>query len=86
MSFTVDDIEQTARHPARVGITLASPRGEARGIDRNRGMWIADPDGNRIEIMEMAPDCIQREAVVAMKAGKGRQSLLVPRHPKRVEA
>ena len=29
-----------------------------------------DPDGHRIEIMEMAPNCIQYEALAALKAGK----------------
>jgi len=34
-----------------------------RGVDGNRGMWVVDPDGNRIEIMEMAPQCDQYEAI-----------------------
>jgi lactoylglutathione lyase len=42
-------------------------------------MWIVDPDGNRIEIMEMAPDCIQWDAIAKMKAGGGPTALLVPR-------
>jgi len=81
LSLTVDDIEETERHLARVGIALESPRKDSRGVDRNRGMWIADPDGNRIEIMEMAPNCIQWEAIAAMKAGKGKQALMAPRNP-----
>jgi len=30
-----------------------------RGADGNRQAWIEDPDGNRIELMEMHPDCLQ---------------------------
>jgi lactoylglutathione lyase len=81
LSLTVEDIEETERHLQEVGIPLESPRKEARGVDRNRGMWIVDPDGNRIEIMEMAPDCIQWEAIARMKAGGGPTALLAPRRP-----
>jgi catechol 2,3-dioxygenase-like lactoylglutathione lyase family enzyme len=86
LSLAVDDIEETERHLARVGIPLEAPRSDRRGVDRNRGMWIADPDGNRIEIMEMAPDCIQWEAIAAMKAGRGKTALVAPSRPKKVEA
>ncbi len=54
---------------AEAGIQLMRPRNPGRGIDGNRGMWIADPDGNQIEIMEMAPNCIQYEAERAVLAG-----------------
>ena len=86
LSLTVDDIEETKRHLARVGIPLTAPRRETRGVDRNRGMWIADPDGNRIEIMEMAPDCIQWDAIAALKAGHGKTALTAPSGPRKVEA
>jgi lactoylglutathione lyase len=79
LCLTVDDIEATARHLASVGIPLTSPLDPAkRGVDNNRGMWVEDPDGNRIEIMEMAPDCIQWAAVKQLKAGGGPTSLLAP--------
>jgi catechol 2,3-dioxygenase-like lactoylglutathione lyase family enzyme len=86
LSLTVDDIEETERHLARVGIPLEAPRKDTRGVDRNRGMWISDPDGNRIEIMEMAPNCIQWEAIADWKAGKPPQAIMAPRSPKKVEA
>ena len=50
----------------------------AEGVDGNRGMWVTDPDGNRIEIMEMAPDCAQYEAIKAMRNGGPPQSLVRP--------
>ncbi len=33
------------------------------GLDGNRQSWLQDPDGNRIELMEMAPDCLQFQAI-----------------------
>ena len=33
------------------------------GLDGNRQAWLQDPDGNRIELMEMAPDCLQYKAI-----------------------
>lgn len=81
LSLTVDDIEETERHLESVGIRLEAPRKEARGVDGNRGMWIVDPDGNRIEIMEMAPDCLQWQAIAAMKAGRGKQAVVAPLRP-----
>ncbi|WP_417310754.1 VOC family protein [Devosia sp.] len=69
LCLTTPDIEATAAHLEAVGIALTSPlKPEHRGVDGNRGMWITDPDGNRIEIMEMASDCIQYEAIKALKA------------------
>ena len=79
LCLTTDDIEATEAHLKSVGIPLTSPlRKDHRGVDGNRGMWITDPNGNRIEIMEMAPNCIQYEALKALKAGKGATTLLKP--------
>jgi catechol 2,3-dioxygenase-like lactoylglutathione lyase family enzyme len=79
LCLTTDDIERTEDHLNSVGIPLTSPlRRDHRGVDGNRGMWITDPNGNRIEIMEMAPDCIQYEALKALREGKGATTLLKP--------
>jgi catechol 2,3-dioxygenase-like lactoylglutathione lyase family enzyme len=79
LCLTTDDIEKTEDHLNSVGIPLTSPlRRDHRGVDGNRGMWITDPNGNRIEIMEMAPDCIQYEALKALREGKGATTLLKP--------
>jgi len=79
LCLTTDDIEATAAHLAGVGIALTSPLNPTRrGVDGNRGMWIADPDGNRIEIMEMAPNCLQYEALRALRAGEKPHALVRP--------
>lgn len=82
LSLTVDDIDATAAHLEKVGIPLSQPRRTTRGVDNNRGMWIEDPDGNRIEIMEMAPDCIQWAAIKDLHAGKPKHALVRPCNPK----
>lgn len=78
LSLQAEDIEATVAHLEKVGIPLTSPLKEKRGVDRNRGCWIDDPDGNRIELMEMAPNCIQYDALKALAAGKGPTALLAP--------
>jgi len=79
LCLTSEDIEATAAHLASVGIPLTSPLNPAkRGVDGNRGMWITDPDGNRIEIMEMAPNCLQYEALKALRAGEKPHALVRP--------
>ncbi|HTJ58702.1 MAG TPA: VOC family protein [Devosiaceae bacterium] len=81
LCLTTQDIEMTARQLAELGIPLTSPlRPDHRGLDGNRGMWIADPDGNRIEIMEMAPDCIQYQALAARREGRKPTALVRPQN------
>jgi lactoylglutathione lyase len=82
LSLSVDDIEATEAHLKRVGIALSQPRRNERGVDHNRGAWIEDPDGNRIEIMEMAPGCIQYAAIRDFHAGRPPHSLVAPRRPR----
>ena len=79
LCLTTDDIEATEAHLKSVGIPLPSPlRKDHRGVDGNRGMWITDPNGNRIEIMEMAPGCIQYEALRALRTTGEPTALLRP--------
>jgi lactoylglutathione lyase len=82
LCLTTDDIEVTAAHLAEVGVPLTSPLDPSRrGVDGNRGMWITDPDGNRIEIMEMAANCVQYEALKAVRAGQAPHVLVKPLKP-----
>ncbi len=75
LCLTSPDLDMTEAHLKSVGIPLSRPRSPKRGVDGNRGMWIEDPDGIRIEIMEMAADCIQHQAVANLHAGKPPQAL-----------
>lgn len=78
LCLTTSDIEAAEHYLTSVGVPLEAPRNPNRGADGNRGMWVVDPDGNRIEIMEMAPNCIQYEALKAWSAGRVVTSLLRP--------
>lgn len=69
LCLTVEDIDVAEAELKKAGVELMRPRDPRRGLDGNRGMWIEDPDGRQIEIMEMAPDCIQAEAVRNLRAG-----------------
>ncbi|GAB5428076.1 MAG: VOC family protein [Devosia indica] len=61
MCFTIEDLEGTTKRIKAAGIALTS---EIKpGLDGNRQAWIEDPDGNRIELMEMAQDCLQLQAI-----------------------
>ena len=64
--FTVDDLDAVIARLAERGVPLSRPRKVA--IDRNAQAWVEDPDGNRIELMEMSPDCLHLEAIARMKA------------------
>jgi lactoylglutathione lyase len=82
LCLTTDDIEATAAHLRNVGIeATAALDPNRRGVDGNRGMWVTDPDGNRIEIMEMAPHCLQYEAIAAIRAGKPPHAHVRPTRP-----
>ncbi|NEI73796.1 VOC family protein [Rhizobium lusitanum] len=63
--LTIDNLDVAAAKLEKAGIALTSPI--KSGLDGNRGAWIEDPDGNRIELMEMAPDCLQYRAIAALK-------------------
>lgn len=75
LSLAVRDLDATEAALKAAGIALSRPRKEGRGVDGNRGMWIEDPDGNRIEIMEMAPDCIQHRALARLREGQPPEAL-----------
>jgi lactoylglutathione lyase len=64
--FTIADLDVEAARLAKAGVALTSQI--KTGLDGNRGTWIVDPEGNRIELMEMAPNCIQYRAIAALKA------------------
>lgn len=69
MCLTVDDIDAVLAQVATAGIKLLLPLKTA--IDGNRQAWLEDPDGNRIELMEMAPDSLQYAAIKRLHAEAG---------------
>jgi catechol 2,3-dioxygenase-like lactoylglutathione lyase family enzyme len=57
LCLEVDDINEIAEHIKSKGITLdVEPK---QGKDFNYQCWVRDPDGNRIEFMQMSPDSPQ---------------------------
>ena len=66
LCLTVDDIDSVIEQLAANGVPLTRPKKMA--IDRNNQAWIEDPDGNRIELMQMAPDCLHFEAIRRLQA------------------
>lgn len=62
----VDDIEAVAKALEAKGVALTAA--VKTGADGNRQAWMEDPDGNRIELMQMAPDGIQAKAIARLRA------------------
>lgn len=55
--LAVDDMEATLRQLAANGLPIT---GEPQlGLDSNWQYWVTDPDGNRIELMQVMPDSPQ---------------------------
>ncbi|MHA6297142.1 VOC family protein [Devosia sp. CAU 1758] len=64
LCLTIDDLDATVQRIQDAGIVLTSQI--SMGLDGNRQAWIEDPDGNRIELMEMNPDCLQLKAIARL--------------------
>ncbi|MBS4223304.1 VOC family protein [Lederbergia citrea] len=57
LCLEVTDIHEIADHIKSQGLTLdVEPK---QGLDHNYQCWVKDPDGNRIEFMQMHPDAPQ---------------------------
>lgn len=67
MCLAVPDIEQTVRELDAAGIEMIRPK--IKAIDGNWQTWIEDPDGHRIELMQMEEDGMQLQAIRRMLAG-----------------
>jgi lactoylglutathione lyase len=59
-SLRVDDMEATLRDLSDRGLPLTGQ--PSMGLDNNWQYWITDPDGNRIELMQIMPDSPQAAA------------------------
>jgi lactoylglutathione lyase len=61
LSLHVDDlVASLAEWRSRGLVADGEPK---RGADGNLGFWVTDPDGVRIEMMELAPDGLQGSAL-----------------------
>ncbi len=65
LCLTVDDIDSIIDQLAAKEVALTRPKKLA--IDGNHQAWIEDPDGNRIELMQMSPDCLHFEAIKRLR-------------------
>lgn len=61
------DIDATIAHLEAHGVALWRPR--KLGLDGNLQAWILDPDGNRIEFMQMLPGNMQEKAIARLASG-----------------
>ena len=68
LCFSIEDLDATVDRIEAAGIALYSPI--KMGADGNRQAWIEDPDGNRVELMEMAPGSLQLEAIERLHAAR----------------
>src|SRR3712207_2744851 len=67
MCLEVSDIDVALRELDAAGVPLI--RDKQMGADGNWQAWIEDPDGHRIELMQMMPDSLQAKAIARMAAG-----------------
>ena len=62
----VDDLEAVVDQVEKAGIKLLIEKKTA--ADGNRQAWIEDPDGNRIEFMQLDPNSLQLQAIARLRA------------------
>jgi lactoylglutathione lyase len=65
MCLAVEDIDAVLQRIEAAGIALLLPLKLA--VDGNRQAWIEDPDGNRIELMEMDANSLQLQAIERLR-------------------
>lgn len=61
----VEDLDAPLAHLEMVGNPLLLPKKQA--VDGNWQAWIEDPDGNRIELMQMMPGSLQYQAIERLR-------------------
>lgn len=65
MCLAVDDVKALVAEIEAAGIPLLMPLKLA--LDGNWQAWIEDPDGNRIELMQMDPRSMQLQAIERLR-------------------
>lgn len=69
MCLAVEDMDETVAALKAKGVVFT--KDVQLGLDGNRQAWLEDPDGNRIELMEMAPDSLQNRAIRRLRGEAG---------------
>jgi lactoylglutathione lyase len=64
----VDDLAATVADFEAKGVVIDRPI--KMGLDGNLQAWIVDPDGNRIELMQIMPDSLQAKAGARLAAAR----------------
>ena len=77
LCLNVDDLERVVAQLRERGIPLT--QGPKLGADGNLPAWIEDPDGNRIELMQMAESGLQAQAIRRLAAGRAEEARAAPR-------
>lgn len=63
----VDDIDLVIGQLKAAGVKLTAEK--KMGVDHNFQAWIEDPDGNRLELMQLTDRAMQLEAIRSLKKG-----------------
>lgn len=66
LCLTVSDLAATVAALEAAGVTIDVAL--KTGKDGNRQAWISDPEGNRIELMEMSSTSLQAQAIARLKS------------------
>jgi lactoylglutathione lyase len=66
--LNVDNIESAVAELQARGVVIT--REIKKGVDDNKQAWFEDPDGNRIELMQMLPEGMQFKAMKGLAEGK----------------
>jgi lactoylglutathione lyase len=66
--LSVDDMDSVIAQLADKGVPLSRPK--KVGPDQNLQAWVEDPDGNRIELMQMVETCPQVEAIRRLRQAR----------------
>ena len=68
LCLVVENMAHTLAALEAAGVPPTQPR--RTGLDGNEQAWIADPDGHRIELMQMAPDGMQAQAIARLRKAR----------------
>lgn len=66
LCLEVEDLDATLHELQTRGVEIVTPRREGKAGSWQA--WVADPEGNRIELMELAPDGMHRTSIARLAA------------------